>query len=303
MATSIQSGKLMIDGFQFTHYEWMPGERLLVVQSNRLHQSVEYINAKQVKGVAIAPVSGYDLTDIDFLNDCPDVIAVELGARLSNMEGLYALPNLAYLKVPFQHKISLSRFGSLTDLHTEWNAKVHRELVSLRKLSRLCLRKYRRTSLVDLAALQSLTSLQVIQSPLTSLAGIAAFSNLTALEVSYCRNFSDIDEISAVAGTLKTIEFDHCKRIADFSRLCALKSLQKLMLSDCGSMPNLQFIREMPRLEFFSFVNTHVADGDLSPCLNLRYVGFMDKKRYSHSSKEVRAIIESRGRGMYGDGW
>lgn len=52
---TIQSGKLMIDGFQFTHYEWMPGERLLVVQSNRLHESIEYINAKKVKGVAIAP--------------------------------------------------------------------------------------------------------------------------------------------------------------------------------------------------------------------------------------------------------
>lgn len=293
----------MIDGFQFTHYEWMPAERLLVVQSTRLDESVEYINAKQVKGVSIAPVSGYDLTDIDFLKICPSVVAVELGARLSDMEGLYSLPNLAYFKAPFQHKIRLSRFGSLMDLHTEWNAKVHREFGSQRNLSRLCLRKYKRTSIVDLSALKNLTSLQVIQSPLASLAGIAAFSKLKALEVNYCRNFADIDEISAVAGTLKTIEFDHCKQIANFTPLANLKSLQKLILSDCGSLPNLRFIREMPRLEFFSFVNTNVVDGDLSPCLNLRYVGFMDKKRYSHSSKEVRAMIESQGRGMYEDAW
>jgi len=47
----------------------------------------------------------------------------------------------------------------------------------------------------------------------------------------------------------------------------------------------------------FSFVETNVEDGDLSPLLELptlRYVGTMDRKRYNYRFEELNKILEQR---------
>jgi hypothetical protein len=55
----------------------------------------------------------------------------------------------------------------------------------------------------------------------------------------------------------------------------------------------------MRRLDFFSFVDTNVLDGDLSPLLDLpklRYVGTMDKRNYSHKMAEFNELLAQRDR-------
>ena len=49
-----------------------------------------------------------------------------------------------------------------------------------------------------------------------------------------------------------------------------------------------------PKLQEISFVEINVEDGDLSPCLGLDYVGFFNKRHYSHTVAEVDAIIAER---------
>jgi len=62
-------------------------------------------------------------------------------------------------------------------------------------------------------------------------------------------------------------------------------------------MPDLKWTRGMDRLDMFSFVETNVEDGDLSPLLELptlRYVGTMDKKHYNYRFEEMNEILEQR---------
>ena len=50
----------------------------------------------------------------------------------------------------------------------------------------------------------------------------------------------------------------------------------------------------MANLDFFSFVETPVADGDLCPLLELprlEYVGTMDKRHYSHKCDEINTLL------------
>ncbi len=66
-------------------------------------------------------------------------------------------------------------------------------------------------------------------------------------------------------------------------------------------MPNLKWTEGMSYLDFFSFVETNVVDGDLSPLLqlpSLRYVGTMDKKHHNYYKCDaINALLNQRVRG------
>ena len=50
----------------------------------------------------------------------------------------------------------------------------------------------------------------------------------------------------------------------------------------CGEIPALAFLNKLMELESFSFLGTDIIDGDLTPCLRLKFAGFLDKRHHSH---------------------
>lgn len=88
------------------------------------------------------------------------------------------------------------------------------------------------------------------------------------------------------------MDFRACKKIKNYGVVSQIKGLKILRFNDCGSIPNIRFLKEMPNLEDFRFVDTNVLDGDLTPCFGLKSVGFFKKKHYSHTPGELNAILE-----------
>jgi hypothetical protein len=109
---------------------------------------------------------------------------------------------------------------------------------------------------------------------------------------------SKLQHITAIAelanGELETLDCKVCRKIADHDEVRRVPTLIELRFNDCGQIPNIQFLNDLPNLTGFRFVDTNVLDGDLTPCLRLDSVGFFGKKHYSHTPEEVDAIIASR---------
>lgn len=288
--------KLLVDGFQFLQWEWSPGKRMLVVESDRLNECIAYCNARQIDGLSISPVTGYGFRDLQFLRECQHVVALHFTASLDDMCGLYDLPRLTYLSTLFQHHIDFARLQSLSDLTTEWNRKIDSGLTALSMLRRLVLRKYKPKllDLSDLCQLQGVQELRIIQSSVRSIEGIGNLRRLNKLELSYCPNLENIHLLREISDTLEEVELDHCPRITDWEILGTLSQLRKLIIFQCSSLPSLKFVDHLKHLEFLSFVNTDVLDGDMTPCFALKYAGFLKKKHYSHTPEEVRRVIETR---------
>ena len=61
-------------------------------------------------------------------------------------------------------------------------------------------------------------------------------------------------------------------------------------MSSCGNLASLAFLNKLLALDEFRFVKMEVLDGDLTPLLRLKSVGFIDKRSYSHTCAEVEAI-------------
>ncbi|MFZ1699393.1 MAG: hypothetical protein WBO10_08585 [Pyrinomonadaceae bacterium] len=82
------------------------------------------------------------------------------------------------------------------------------------------------------------------------------------------------------------IEIDECKKIENYVVMGDLENLERLLIIKSGPIASLDFLKSLYKLDFFSFGGTNIANGDLSPCLGIRYVGFDDKKHYSHKFRD-----------------
>jgi hypothetical protein len=162
----------------------------------------------------------------------------------------------------------------------------------------LWLRGYRPKKYHDLSrfkAIDKLEHLHIALSNIKTLKGIEALHVLRELALSYCRSLEDISELSENTATLQELQIDRCKKARNLEMMLKkLKQLRKIILSHCRDLPSLKFVKQLPKLEFLSFVDTNVLDGDITPCLNLKFVGFMNKRHFSHTFEEVRSIIEKR---------
>jgi hypothetical protein len=114
---------------------------------------------------------------------------------------------------------------------------------------------------------------------LEDITGLSALSNLKDVTIYNCPKLQDLTEL-ANCKTLQCVELEAIKK-CDLTVLGKLEYLELLALNNCGAIPSLKFIEGLKNLIFFTFVDTNVLDGDLTPCLRLAYVGTLDKRHYN----------------------
>ena len=118
-----------------------------------------------------------------------------------------------------------------------------------------------------------------------------------SIELSYCKHLTSISLLDATKDNLTYLELDHCPNIEDYSVLAKLSKLNRLKILTSNSIKSLRFIESLKNLELLSFSGTLIEDGDLSPCLSLpklKYIGFTDNKKYTHTNKEIQEVLKSR---------
>jgi len=193
--------------------------------------------------------------------------------------------------------IDLSWFSDLEDCAVTYSKRL-RGLETCKRLRELTLTNYGSRS-NDLTALPSLSleKLVLIKSSVESLSGIGKLGALRRYEAYLMSKLVSLAGLKEIKNTVEVIILDHCRKLRDHEELGQLYRLEKLILGDCGKVQSIRFLESLQSLQFFSFVETNVLDGDLHPSIehpNLRYVGFDDKRHYSHKFEEVKRIIESR---------
>jgi protein phosphatase 1 regulatory subunit 7 len=119
---------------------------------------------------------------------------------------------------------------------------------------------------------------------------------LVKVALSYAPKLCDLKGLDQLP-FLDELEFDKCIHAELLPIVGTLKTLRILRLLACGSLPSLKFLRNLPKLEDFSFVGTHVTDGDLLPLLGLKWAGFSNKKHHSHTRKQIDALLAAKAAG------
>lgn len=267
------------------------GELSVKINVDNIKESIAYIQEHQIKNVDIS----YDLDQVDFLSECPDIEIISLGGEdLKDVTGLYYVKSLKSLSINEtipSLEIDFERIPSLEVLYGQLPSKA-KGMGTLENLKEMVLWSYKpkTKNLEQFSVLKNLESLELIQSNIISLKGVEGLESLGKLGLYYLRSFNDLRDIKDLSKSLRVLEIENCKKIGDFTLIAELKNLEKLRMLDCGEIASIQFVSRLPGLKMLAFGGTTVLDGDLNPCEGIEHVYFTQKKHYTHRLKEYTVV-------------
>lgn len=139
-----------------------------------------------------------------------------------------------------------------------------------------------------LSYLNNLDSLAVGGKYLQSFTGIQNMK-LQCVYLDSSKKLADISSLEASMDSLKFLRIEDCPKIKDFSVLSKLHKLESLSIcGNSGELKNLNFIYEMPNLEFF-VSDYNVLDGNIKPLLKLPYASILQNHRhYNQKDDDLR---------------
>lgn len=261
---------------------------VLVSQEN-VQESVQYIQTHQIKSVEVT--YDYEEAQIDFLRECPTIETLSLrGSSVKSMSGAYHLKTLKALVINDASRSLTLDFNQLTTLEEIYGtlppkAEGIGSLINLKKMQ-IWGYKPKAKNLMEFTDLENLVDLELINANITSLEGIQGLKKLTRLGLFRMRALADIEAIQYLSGNLTYLHIEGAKNVEDFSPLGKVQSLEHIMLNNCGMIPSIRFIKQLPYLKGMQFWDSTIVDGDVSPCIELEHIAFTNKKHYSHRLKE-----------------
>lgn len=268
------------------------GFQELFINSTRLDECIEYMFRNNIKNISVDSFHGYSLKNLDFLSRVADYIeGITIPETYFDNQIVNTLHKLKFLGITNNKKdiIDLSNFPNLQICAVEYSPLL-KGLETCQNLKDLTLSNYKSKSkdLADFPYLRTLNRLSLIKGNLVSLKGIEKLTNLRVFEIYGYSKLSMVKDIKTLSATLEELRIEKCKKIIDFESLMKLANLKKLIISESGGIKSLNFIRSLKKLEFISFWGTNVLDGDISPCLEINYVGFDNKRHYSHKVEQFK---------------
>ncbi|SMC78558.1 leucine-rich repeat domain-containing protein [Cellulophaga tyrosinoxydans] len=279
----------IIDGIKFQI--GIDGSKTLLIESDRLNECINYVLEGHAKSIFINYFQGYLLPEIDFLSKLSDVLeGLHLPESKFNIEVVNSLHKLKYLGIADNKidNLNLSNFPNMVSLACEYSPRL-KNLESCKNLTNLTITGYKPRSkdLEELSVHTKLEELHLFKPDILNLKGIENCTQLKKIEIFSARNLTILNALTPL-NNLNSLELFQCKNIQDFDQLGNLKNIKKIILSECGEIKNLKFLKELKELEFFSFWDTTVLDGNLNYCNGIKFVGFKDKREYTHKVNDFK---------------
>lgn len=264
----------------------------LVIDTNILiDTTIKFINQNNIENLYINSVLGYNLSDIKAFSDVKGIKKVLIVAYSINLEGIEKFNNLEYLhcSCDITTTIDLSVFKKLKELSLTWSPKIQ-NIETLETLEHLSLRKFN-GNIKIIQKLVGLKRLLLFEAySFENLDFIKRLLKLNFFLIDRGRKLNDISGLISISSTLEELQISKCKKIDYKNTLHELISLKKLMISESANLPNLSFISRLKKLNFFSFVDTKVVDGNLSILKDIEYVGFLNKRHYTHKNVDGKLV-------------
>ena len=206
-----------------------------------------------------------------------------------NYSGLYYLKNLKNLTLSVKNStqhLDFSKFVDLESLFVDWYQKFP-DLTQCNNLKELHLWKFKpkTKSFSELVLPKNLEVLSITQSNIQSLRELC-LPNLKDFGAYYCNSLDNTEGINKFSENLQTLIFQYSRKLVNYNDLKFCKKLEKLIIADCGNIPNLNWLTELKNIKHFSFWNTTLNDGNVKPCFGIDYVSFKDSKHYNFKESD-----------------
>lgn len=266
-----------------------------------LEDHIELINRYKIEKAKIVA------EDIGFITQCPSlkylsIVPADTAPPNFDYSPLYDMPEVRSLVCQTRYggsteqcstTIDCARIRGLRKLAVHGKGYLNFDRVE--SLEELFISEYKGLEhLKNLCASGLLKKLTFLSCSFPTLDGIEAFPHLQSFNVWYNRTLHDISALHNLVPSLRELTVQNCPKIADFSCLSELSNMEALSLEGKNDLPNLNFLRNMPRLRFF-YNEMNVVDGDLTPCLSVPYVHIKGRKHYNYRDKDLPKNADPEG--------
>ncbi|MFI0492127.1 hypothetical protein [Flavobacterium sp.] len=281
------------DSFKFRKNHFNPNIEVMALASSRIDLCIDYIKKNKIQGIEInAQYGSYRFNNLDVLEQLVDcnIKVIELVSDFKDISILNKFNDLEQLRIS-ENKASFIDFVNFPNLKslgiddTKNLINVDRAI----KLESLGIGTLNKTSKIDFSKLLNLKDLFIVRGNIENLEFLNNL-NIEKLSVNYCSKIKDTSTLATIKNSLVDLEFYNCKNIENFEIIGNLENLNWLKLSGLGEIKSLSFIKKLKNLKKLSFVDTNILDGDLSYCEGIEFVGFNNKKHYSHKYEDLAPL-------------
>ncbi len=238
-----------------------------------------------------------EVVDLAPLVDCQDLryLYLNWGKGVLNLQKLASLKQLFLRETKAK---SIAEHDLPTQLtHLNLDASRLAQVTGLAELDQLqSLSLLNGKKLTSLSIPAGLQALNLAGTRLEALNQLDGGEGLRELGIARAPAGFSLAGVSALTG-LEKLSLSSTKQVSDVSQLSLCAGLQSLLLDDCQTIPDLNWIERLPQLWHFCFYGTVVVDGDLTPLFRapkLKVIGFDNKKHYSHNLQALDRHIASR---------
>jgi len=273
---------------------YVNGRKSIIIDSNRIEECMQFYEKNNLDGVAITIAHDYKLKDVDFLIDYPEIRHVSISEGIDDISAIHSLINLESLMISGKkRKVDFSYFPLLMKFVADWSP----DFCNMEKclyLNDLHFYGYNPKSkdCSSIPYIPSLKKLKIVQSPINTLSGLNRFDHLEELDIIYCSKLETLCCLEKSKENIVSLLFDHCKSIKNHEYVKLFPNLNNLAYNDSGRIQSIKFIENLVSLKSFRFVGTDVIDGNMEPCIGLKFASFTNKKHFSHTMERVKTITK-----------
>jgi hypothetical protein len=279
---------IKIDGFDF--FDDLEGNpKSLILNQNQLEEQIQFVISEQIKSIALSYWYSKGINSLEFLINIPNIQNISISDMDLDYTPLSHLVNLKSAVLDITKKfqmIDFECFDKLEELSIDWFEGFIKQ-GNFKKLKKLTLRKFKlkpETKEIDFLP-DSINSIEITESNINSFSGLKK-NNLNQLEAYYCPKLVALSGLQEIKESLKILIIENAKNLLDFEDLWECENLEKIILTNCGTIPSLKNLPKLKKLKMFTFYNTTIEDGDLTNLFNVEYVYFKNQKHYNHKYKE-----------------
>jgi Leucine-rich repeat (LRR) protein len=268
---------------------WEDGDSCAVVK--------EHMRSNNVSGLVFSRYLGFrgDMVDINESFDFVDEINI-LETYITDISFIKNFPNVKILNIQNDDrtKLDLSIFPKLEDIFLVWRKGVI-NLFNHKNIKKIRLEGYKE-KVLSFGDDMELEELEISVSPVEDLTDLNKLQKLRRLQIAHLRCLEDSLWLRNLKN-LEVLNISSCKKLANSipENMTGLRGLKKLSLIKMGEIPTIKFISQMNNIEEIDISEgTIIADGDLSPLLelpNLKYINIQGFKHYNPSAGSIKSSI------------
>lgn len=269
-----------------------------ILEGPLTRRAVSKIKAAGAQELALNEARGWVTSDLEYLRELSELMSFSiLDWTITDIAPIHYLHNLKSLDVATmcRSQIHFSKFPTLESFSVDYSRQKLIGLFECLTLKDLFMNCYKGRQSEPFGRLVNLEKLRLLSPSLGEIEGFRHLKKVKELQLALLRRLNSLKGLEGMEN-LENLELQSIPHVTKLDEVGHLKNLKRIYLSGRGEIESIRCLEGAPNLARFVMDDKVIVDGDFSVFTrlkNLTFVGYVDKKHYKPSKRELKAILDA----------